>query len=73
LVVKFIGNYVSGIKLILTITGIQIPINTKIGTFWYVFDDDDNLNTVLSTGTFLDTIISNNNNNNVTIPTLQIL
>jgi hypothetical protein len=58
----------------MTVTGIEMPINMGIGTFWYVIDNDNNLTTVLSSGTFADNTNPGINPNLVTvIPALQIL
>jgi hypothetical protein len=54
LIVRYIGNFDIGATFVITVTGIEMPINMGIGTFWFVIDDDDNSNTVLSSGTFTD-------------------
>lgn len=67
------GNFAKGLTFIITITGIEVPISMKVGTFWYVIDNDDNPNTVYVAGTFLDTVNANSTNKNAIMPTLQIL
>ena len=36
--------------------GVAQPVNYNSGTFYFVIDDDDNRNTVLSSGTFIDSV-----------------
>lgn len=60
--------------MLVTVTGLEMPINLKIGTFWYVIDNDDNSTSVMSSGQFLDMIATGSSaSSNVSIPAMQVL
>lgn len=56
LMVRYIGTYVTGTSFIITVAGIKQPINYNSGTFYFIIDNDDNPTTVLSSGTFVDSV-----------------
>jgi hypothetical protein len=58
LTVQYMGVYTAGVAFTLTIAGVVMPINYNSGTFSFVFDNDNNPNSVLAAGTFIDTISS---------------
>lgn len=54
--IRYIGTYASGISFVVTVVGVSQPVNYNSGTFYFVIDDDDDKTTVLSSGTFADTV-----------------
>lgn len=56
LTVKYMGTYAQGTSFAITVTGISQPVNYNSGTFYFVIDNDNNPATVLSSGTFIDSV-----------------
>lgn len=56
--IQYIGTYSSGTAFTITITGVTMAINYNSGTFSYILDNDNNPNSVVAAGTFVDSISS---------------
>lgn len=56
--IQYIGTYTSGTSFTITITGVTMAINYNSGTFSYILDNDNNPNSVVAAGTFVDSISS---------------
>lgn len=54
--IRYMGTFVEGSIFAITVTGVEQPVNYNSGTFYFVIDDDDNPTTVLSSGTFIDSV-----------------
>ena len=54
--IRYMGTYAEGTSFVITVTGVSQPVNYNSGTFYFVIDDDDNPTTVLSSGTFVDSV-----------------
>jgi hypothetical protein len=50
------GTFAEGTNFVIKVVGIKQPVNYNSGTFYFVIDDDDNPTTVLSSGTFIDSV-----------------
>ena len=50
------GTYAQGSTFELVVVGITQPINYNSGNFYYLIDDDNNAFTVISAGTFVDSV-----------------
>jgi hypothetical protein len=58
LTVQYLGVYALGTSFTLTVVGVTMSINYNSGTFSFVFDSDNNPNTIQAAGTFVDAISS---------------
>ena len=58
LTIQYLGIYAAGTSFTLTITGVVMAINYNSGTFSYIFDSDNDLTSILTAGTFTDSISS---------------
>ena len=56
LTIRYMGTYAEGTSFVITVTGVSQPVNYNSGTFYFVIDNDDNPTTVLSSGTFVDSV-----------------
>lgn len=74
LTARYLGNYAVGTTFVLTITGVARNINYNSGTFSFIFDNDNVPTTILSSGTFIDSVVSNaaTVNNFPTFPVLSL-
>ena len=54
--IRYIGTYASGTTFVITVAGVKQPINYNSGTFYFTIDNDDNPTTVISSGTFVDSV-----------------
>lgn len=54
--IRYMGTFAEGTTFSITVVGIEQPVNYNSGTFYFVIDNDDNPNTVLSSGTFVDSV-----------------
>lgn len=57
--IRYLGDYTYGTTFILTVTGVSRSINYNSGTFSYIVDNDDDPTTILTSGTFVDSVVSN--------------
>ena len=58
LTIQYLGIYAAGTSFTITITGVVMAINYNSGTFSYIFDSDNDLTSILTAGTFTDSISS---------------
>lgn len=58
LTIKYMGTFASGESFTITVTGVSKPVNYNSGTFYFLIDNDDDPTTVLSSGTFTDSVTS---------------
>lgn len=56
LMIRYMGTFAEGTSFVITVVGIEQPVNYNSGTFYFVIDEDDNPMTVLSSGTFVDSV-----------------
>ena len=54
--IRYIGTFTEGTQFTVDVVGVSQPVNYNSGTFYFVIDSDDNKNTVLSSGTFIDSV-----------------
>lgn len=59
LLIRYLGEYGIGTTFTLTVTGVSRSINYNSGTFSYIVDNDDNPTIILTSGTFIDSVVSN--------------
>jgi hypothetical protein len=50
------GTFTQGTTFVITVAGVEQPVNYNSGTFYFVIDNDDNPIVVLSSSTFVDSV-----------------
>ena len=56
--IRYIGTYAAGTSFTITVVGVTKNINYNSGTFSFAIDNDDNPSTILTSGTFVDSVSS---------------
>jgi len=56
LMIRYMGTFAQGTSFVITVAGVQQPVNYNSGTFYFVIDNDDNPTVVLSSSTFVDSV-----------------
>jgi len=57
--VRYMGDYALGTTFTLKVIGVSRSINYNSGTFSYIIDNDDDPTIILTSGTFVDSAVSN--------------
>jgi len=59
MMVRYMGDYALGTTFTLKVIGVSRSINYNSGTFSYIIDNDDDPTIILTSGTFVDSAVSN--------------
>jgi len=70
--IRYIGTYSTGTSFTITVVGVSKNINYNSGTFSFSIDNDDNPITILTSGTFVDSVASSTASSVQNFPTFSI-